>query len=228
MLLELVYQGAIFLINSRSRSHIFLNEKRLVEITRFLILKRLKVSVTVIRTSMMLPYLAVHFSSARQVFQSRVPPPVSYQLVEMLPMTPIFVPPPPVTRQLASTFFHSSRFPPPFSLYRELQLARANVRRSLDQPGFHLPSRLFSVKPMSPLRRTDTPMSPSRLVSTSASSGSRGCHRQELSTRVKIITLKERIGTDCGSSIPSLAALSIRSTAIVRIRTNERTNERTA
>jgi len=90
-----------------------------------------------------------------------------------------------------------------FCPLRESCNSRERVCKGRSGPAQVSPavSRLSSVKPMSPLRRTDTryrrrvaPRVASRLVSTSASSGSRGCHRQELSTRVKIITLKERIG----------------------------------
>lgn len=125
-------------------------------------------------------------------------PPVGFQLAEMLPMTPIFVPPSLVTRRLAY-LFPSAAFSAPL-LSRD---SRERVCR--DDPAqvctCRLASLLGETNVASPPDTRDVAVAShrvasrrvaSRLVSTSSSS-SRGCHRQELSTRVKIITLKERI-----------------------------------
>lgn len=102
---------------------------------------------------------------------------------------------------LAYLFLHPSRFPLP-----RPRLARAGDPRE-GPVQVHLPSLASLLcetnvaslpdptHAMSPSRRAVSRCTASRLVSTSsASSGSRGCHRQQLSIRVKIITLKERIG----------------------------------
>lgn len=127
----------------------------------------------------------------------------------------------PTRAELASYLFPPvtfSRYCPP------LQLARANCGQ---QPG---PIRVLPAAVVSSLlrwnqcrlsvavasRRVSCRLVLSRLVSSplvssrlhlSASSSSRGCHRQELSTRVKIITLNEGTGTDCGSSLAAFHPL---------------------
>lgn len=76
-------------------------------------------------------------------------PPVSFQPAEMLPMTPIFIPPAPSS---PPTFFHPSRFP---ATVLRCSSHERIVDSSPDRSGSYLPpsSRLSSVKPMSPLRR---------------------------------------------------------------------------